>query len=385
MRKSLFLIFGISIFLFSCDTRTPNHENQSSGEVINKKSITLNTSMSEGLENEYTLFILGDLNQKWTDSRGRIAAAGDINIQGYGVALDQPELTDEYSLVAGGSITHLNGTVYYGNVAYGENYNAQGVSILNGEASQGSPIDFESAEIKLKDLSLRLEEMTANGSNVNNYGALIFTGVDEKLNIFHISSEEIESSHTLDLDIPEGSSAIINVSGTSTTIQYKGMTENFNNMKQHVLFNFPNQTQLTIQGIGFKGSVLVPFAHIVFNWAHIDGQIVAASLEGSGESHYFPFIPIEEDKPEVPEGFQVIDIEIYEKPLYSMHKFVIKGDKFEQVEKVYIDGNDVGKFTYQVNCMVQFYIPELSQGFHTLDFVFINGAEYSYPEGIVIE
>ncbi len=384
MRRNLFAILGVLLFLMSCDMGTPNYENQSSSRIVGAKSISLNTTMSQDGENEYTLFILGDLNQKWTDSRGRVAAAGDINIQGYGVALDQPDLTDEYSLVAGGSITHINGTVYNGNVAYGENYSAQGVSILNGEASQGSPIDFQSAEVELKNLSSQLEGMTVNGTIVNYYGALIFTGSDETLNVFSVSTEEIESSHTLDLNIPANSTAIINVSGTSTTIQYKGMTENFNNMKQHVMFNFPHQTQLTIQGIGFKGSVLAPYAHMIFNWAHIDGQIVAASLEGSGESHYFPFISYEEDNPEVPEGFKVTHVLVFFNPSLMHHKIAIYGINFDQIENIYIDGENIAEFV-KLEGTIYFYVPVLSPGTHTLDFVFSNGAVYSHPEGIVIE
>jgi choice-of-anchor A domain-containing protein len=78
---------------------------------------------------------------------------------------------------------------------------SQGVSILNKRASQGSPIDFQSAEGELKNLSSRLNGMTVNGTIIDYYEKLIFTGSDDSLNVFSVSSDEIQNAHTLDMGV----------------------------------------------------------------------------------------------------------------------------------------------------------------------------------------
>ena len=391
--KKIVVLIGILLFLFSCEMATPNNDDQLSLEISDLPDSSIGdvqfpstnpsagTSIGLGIANDYTLFILGDINQKWTDSTGRVAAAGNINIQGYGVALAQQELINEFSLVAGGSITHFDGTVYNGNVAYGDTYNAQGVSILNGIASQATPIDFQAANTELNNMSLKLEQLPANGIVEDFYGTLIFRGTDEVLNVFNISSELLERAHTLDLNIPVESTVVINVSGLSTVVQYKGISGNLNSQKQKVLFNFPNQIQLTMQGIGFKGSILAPKANLTFNNAHIDGTIVASSLEGNGESHYFPFIPIIDEEKEFPEGFKVRCILVINGRLNT--KVSLYGFRFDLVDKIYIDDIDIGEFLAHSERNIQFYLDNiLPAGNHKLDILFTNGDKIPYPSGI---
>jgi len=354
--------------------------------VSNTTSSVLERSVDLGIASEFNLFILGDMEMMWTDALGRVAAAGDVTLSGYGVALEETELTDEYALISGGSISHTYGSVYYGNVAYGNTYNATGVSILNGEAIQDTPIDFTTAEVYLKRLSAYLESLEASGEVINEYGKVIFTGVDAEINIFTITTAEMESAHTLDLRIPEGSTAVINVEGTATSVMNKGMTETFNAQKQNVLFNFPNQTELTIQSIGLKGSVLAPYAALTFQWGNIEGNIIAASVYGSGESHLYPFIPvIVEEEPEVPEGFE----------FHAIHQNIISGGRYqitiygqnmESIDEVIVAGESCAIY-WNEEWAISFgvYTSKIQMNeANTLEFVFENGARYIYDSGLVV-
>lgn len=388
MKRLLTLLIGV-LLLFSCEMASVKPEittSESRSIVPYSKSAVLDTSIDLGIASDYNLFILGDMEMMWTDALGRVAAAGDITLSGYGVALEEAELTDEYSLIAGGNISHTYGSVYHGNVAYGDTYTATGVSILNGEAILDTPIDFAAEEENLKVLSSYLENQEANGEIVNQWGKVVFTGSLE-VNFFTISTEEIESAHTLDLDIPEGSTAVINVEGTSTSIMNKGMTEAFNLQKQNVLFNFPNQTELTIQSIGLKGSILAPYAALTFQWGNIEGNIVAASVYGSGESHLYPFIPvIVENTPEVPENLEITCITQY-KLSGGRYQITFYGYGMETVNEVYV--SDKSCYIYwQEEYGVSFcvYTTDIVMNeSNTVEFVFENGARYIYEPGLIVE
>lgn len=392
--KQLLVLIGGVLFLFSCeianvqqDQMTTMSSNSLSRDVVlNAESITLTKSIDLGIASDYNIFVLDDIEMMWTDALGRVAAAGDITLSGYGVALEEKSLTDEYALVAGGNITYTYGSVYNGNVAYGESFTPTGVSILKGVAVQDTPIDFETAEEDLKTLSAYLESVEINGEVLNQWGKVIFSG-SEEVNIFTISTKEIESAHTLDLDIPEGSTAIINVEGTKTAVMNKGMTENFNKNKQNVLFNFPNQTELTIQSIGLKGSVLAPFAALTFQWGNIEGNIIAASVYGSGESHLYPFIPVVvEEETELPEEFEFLGACLEDNDTTTINMY-IWGYGIDQIETVYLNGVEQIISWSDYWCLsIKVSPDEVNMNGHNYaEVAFINGATFSIDTPIYVD
>ncbi|MDH7606113.1 MAG: choice-of-anchor A family protein, partial [Melioribacter sp.] len=58
----------------------------------------------------------------------------------------------------------------------------------------------------------------------------------------------------------------------------------------NVLYNFYQATQLTIQGIDIRGSLLAPFADVNFVSGVINGQMICKSLSGMGQMNLAQFI-----------------------------------------------------------------------------------------------
>jgi choice-of-anchor A domain-containing protein len=67
-------------------------------------------------------------------------------------------------------------------------------------------------------------------------------------------------------------------------IQLQGVDEST------VLWNFWEAEWLGLDGVGWEGSLLAPFADVRFNNGNFDGTLIARSLEGTAEGHWYPFV-----------------------------------------------------------------------------------------------
>jgi len=260
-----------------------------------------------GIASDFNVFVLGDFNSSGSDSQGRMAIGGNAYITSYGIA---SALGDEWNgqgtLIVGGDLDFSNGQVYKGDVIVGGTATlAQNANILNGSLLSGTPIDFGAAETELKDLSALYESYAANGTATLMYGTVLeLEGTDPDVNIFDVDGADIEAASTLNIDVPNGSLVIINVSGETVDVEKMGLEKGLN--PSYVLYNFYEATSLSITDVGVKGSLLAPHAHINFNNGHIDGTMVAASIEGYGEYHDFQFEGCIEEPDTDPE----VDLEI---------------------------------------------------------------------------
>ncbi|MEQ8516448.1 MAG: choice-of-anchor A family protein, partial [Chromatocurvus sp.] len=121
-----------------------------------------------------------------------------------------------------------------------------------------------------------------------------------------ICTSGLQDVNSLLFDIPRYTTAVINVFNTEVTLSALGfhhtaiarlgkegqvrgdhnkMPDNQPGEFRHngeltnrILFNFVNATSLTMNAIGFKGSVLAPNANVNFFNGHIDGNLIAGSL-----------------------------------------------------------------------------------------------------------
>lgn len=94
-----------------------------------------------GVAGNFNAFIFGDFAQSNDQIHGRLAAAGNITLQGYGVSKDA---VGGDVLIAGKNIDFSNGTVY-GTSVYGGSMKSSGAD-LKGGTRQDHPIDFQAEE-----------------------------------------------------------------------------------------------------------------------------------------------------------------------------------------------------------------------------------------------
>jgi hypothetical protein len=138
------------------------------------------------------------------------------------------------------------------------------------------------------------------GTAENIYGSLKLTGNDNsnsRRQVFYVNGAKLLAMNGVKPleGIPSGATIVVNVSGTSSGLTNMSMAAFDDSVKQKVLFNFYEATELKIRGIGIKGSILAPYAHLENpENGHIDGTLIAASVGGNMqggflEQHPFAF------------------------------------------------------------------------------------------------
>jgi choice-of-anchor A domain-containing protein/uncharacterized repeat protein (TIGR01451 family) len=271
-------------------------------EPLEDRTLLSGTGSALGVAGAFNLFVLGPVTQSYTDSEGRVAAGADVNLTGYGIGSALPNSAGQRDdLVVGGRLTYDQGQVFNGNIVYGGTAGLQNVGLPNGTARQGAPVDFAAALTQLDALSAAYTGLAANGTASDTYGTIHLAGTDPTLDVFSLSAGELASANGLNITAPAGATVLVNVSGTAVQMQYFGMTVSGTD-RQHVLFNFPDATSLTMAGISVQGSVLAPGAGVTFGNGNLEGTLVAGTLTGSGEFHNFPTlaqIPAQAPAPDV--------------------------------------------------------------------------------------
>lgn len=255
------------------------------------------TAASLGVASDYNVFTLGNYNQVSTDVEGRLAVGGNATFTGgFGVGSTLSAGSGNV-LVTGGNLTLNNGQVNNGNTIYGGTANVSGVGFPNGTLSQGNPIDFNAAGIYLKDLSSHLAGLTPTGSTtVQSWGGINLLGNNSSLNIFNLSGTDLSKTNYFELNAANSSTVVVNVSGKDVSMKNFGFNL-INTSRQKVIYNFYEATSIDISGIGIEGSILAPLANVNFNNGQINGNLIAGSLVGTGESHNYLFNGVLPDMP----------------------------------------------------------------------------------------
>lgn len=211
------------------------------------------------------------------DVEGAVAAKGSVSFANFHLSNNRRE---EIALLSAGNVSLYNGTVN-GKVQYGGSFAATGVTFVEATrptaATNPSLINFDSLKASMITLSQSLRDRyTTNGTAVKQYSTLTFTGTDPELNVFTVDASQLMNTTTFSFAVPAGSGAIITVTGTAPAFKYAGFSGTLP-VASKTMWNFPDATTLTLNGIGFSGSILAPKAAANFNNGNIRGTVVVGS------------------------------------------------------------------------------------------------------------
>lgn len=222
----------------------------------------------------YNLFVLGNVTQDTIHSQGKVAVGGNI--------------TSSVSYGIGDRVPLGNNLVVGGNINLGTNGQVKGKAIYGGTTASvnatqgvmpGTPIDFAAARDSLVSLSDQFRGLAANGvvSAPVNSGLITLSGSRSDYNVFNLNSIQLTNTVRYKIETPSTAQIIINILGDSVTLGNGNFAFDVSDAQvSRVLYNF-NATQITAQGIGFRGNVLAPNA--VFNADN--GQILGTGIFGS--------------------------------------------------------------------------------------------------------
>jgi len=116
-----------------------------------------------------------------------------------------------------------------------------------------------------------------------------------KVNVIHSTAytegnlaaggNDLTNTNTVNISVNQGSTVLINVTGSGQTFQNGQVFLNGVDASQ-VIYNFSDATSLTLAGSKNPfGTVLAPFANVSGGFGTLDGQLIAQSFNGNIEFH----------------------------------------------------------------------------------------------------
>lgn len=254
-------------------------------------------------------FVFGNSTRTNSDSEGRMAVGGNATLTNFSVASEiagnDPNRDD---LIVGGNLVQTNGKVSYDTRVRGSAtltnvdkstsvYHVDGAKVSNNGAvfppggSGVPPSFFSDAESSLKAESIFLGGLaqTADASKLVQYGQLFLTGsATVKFTVFRVKASELRDLSTIHVVTSVAdATVVINVDDDGSGFGITTAGVSFEGAQKigisRLLYNFYSATNLTISSV--TGSVLAPFASVTLNSGGFDGQLVAGSLRGTGETH----------------------------------------------------------------------------------------------------
>ncbi|MCB0116772.1 MAG: choice-of-anchor A family protein, partial [Caldilineaceae bacterium] len=238
-----------------------------------------------GTADGFNLFTLDSATAFSGSTLGRAVIGGSANISSYGIGqslTNSNGLRDD--LIVQSVLTYSGGQVYNGNVVYGLSaIMSPDVFVPNGTVRQAQIYNMAQVTSELRTLSARLSQLPANGASGNQSGSLVLTGTDSERNVFSVSATDLSLANGIYINVPVGSTALINVSGISGTLANKAIYINNDNSdapagQERVLFNFYQASSLTVSSISVKGSILAPYALLNLTNGQVNGNVIANQI-----------------------------------------------------------------------------------------------------------
>jgi choice-of-anchor A domain-containing protein len=119
----------------------------------------------------------------------------------------------------------------------------------------------------------------------------VLYGGSTTTNVFNLTQDEFQNANkNLDIEVPTGSTTIVNVAGSSDTLQagvYFQGSQVADADASDIVFNFPDATTVTING-QMDATLLAPNAFLSGS-SQMGGVYISASIGSTGEVHYVPF------------------------------------------------------------------------------------------------
>jgi choice-of-anchor A domain-containing protein len=207
---------------------------------------------------------------------GALVAGGNVTINGFTLNSD----AKPYGVVAKGNLSLTSGTAT-GAASYGGTLTTSSATVTGGSA-KGTLIDFASLAPRVLDASAAVAQSTPNGGLT--FGAdkiARFVGVKTDSNVFTVDAAVLSQSKGVTISAPATSAVLVNVTGSSVSMSNLSVTLT-NVTANKLVWNAPDATTVSMSTVTFLGSLVAPKAAVTLTGGGFTGQLVAASLGGTG-------------------------------------------------------------------------------------------------------
>ena len=233
-----------------------------------------------GAASEFNLFVLDTLVQPSSDTEGKVAVGGYADLRNYSVG-DKLPVNSGNVLVVGNHLTFISGRVYNGKAIYGNFITSTTGFSADDGIEKDSVIDFGAAKIHLINLSNQLSALTPTDTVKFEYGHVELVGHNNVENVFYVDGAMLSTANNFTVDVPNNSTAIVNVSGNF--VEWMGGCNVIGTTKEKVLINFFEADTLKLHGINVTASILAPKSVLDFSAGLVTGQVMVRCMFGAGQ------------------------------------------------------------------------------------------------------
>ena len=252
----------------------------------------------------YSVVTQGDFEEMNSESDGRVVVGRDARLTSMGIATKLPVDRTRVDLAVGRDLRVNSSGINNGSVTYGRAITPLGFTVPNGTVTKAAPpfdVDALFDGLVIRSTSWGALDQTGEVGAFRN-GVRLF-GDDPVRNVFTFTAAALESVRALYIEVPDGSTTLINVTGGAFTnglgagifiwddatdfVQVGNPAQNpdLEARRRATLWNFPDASAVTLgpPDTAWQGTVLAPRARVTLGYQHIFGSIVAGSVTGTGE------------------------------------------------------------------------------------------------------
>ena len=245
-----------------------------------------------------SLLVTSTANLTGINTTGSAAIAGNVTMTSGNIGTGLPVDNTRFDLSTNGNVT-IGGSLARGNYAYAGTTSGS-VTLAPGAtpAKQTSPW-IGAAITAAQNSSTIWQNASVTGSVTTTTPAagktINFSGGLTTINVFTIDRALLATAKHVEINVPNGSLAIINVTGSGTfatstwvDVNYVGAATDATEARSGLVWNLLGASAITIAGAAPEGLFLAPSAPVTAGGSTVKGTIIANSLVSAGTIQFVP-------------------------------------------------------------------------------------------------
>lgn len=234
----------------------------------------------DNMADRWGLLAVNDATMSGGASEGTLRVFGDGDLYNFNVGTSP--IDADYSYAGLGDLYARSGN--FNHDVRADNVNVDGTVSIGGSTSTAAAGGHIARYMKA--LSQDMYNHPTNGdTTVQSWGTVEFEGDHPMMNTFRVSAADFGASTYMTIDIPEGSTAVINVTGDPATFGPTGVTLSTGVDASDVVYNFYEAHDLELDGVSIEGQVVAPWADVDLVSGDITGTLTGLNLDGT-ITHY---------------------------------------------------------------------------------------------------
>jgi choice-of-anchor A domain-containing protein len=235
-------------------------------------------------------------------SGGRLSVGGNVTGANWQAGLDLPNLPNRIDAAFNADVTSASGHAPNGSIAVAGRVTGSlhAAGSVRTETTPSIRTDMrwaDDAASAWAQSAPTAAVVVADSSAANK--TLRFEGQNAQVNIFTLTATQLAAARKTQIRIPNGSMAIINVTGNSFNaagsndgtlwdgVAYTAYPANSTSAiadayRTHVVWNFPTATSINVAGFTLEGTLLAPKASVSTSGSRINGSMFIDTMASAG-------------------------------------------------------------------------------------------------------